>query len=46
MLTGVFPPTYGDIFINGLSIVENRSELLDQCGVCNQVFIHPFIIID
>ena len=38
MLTGVFPPTYGDIYVNGLSIIEHRSELLEQCGVCNQVW--------
>ena len=37
MLTGVYPPTYGDIYVDGVSAVQSPTIIQDNCGVCNQV---------
>lgn len=36
MLTGVFPPTYGDIFVQGESITSMSFAIQDRTGICNQ----------
>lgn len=36
MLTGVYQPTYGDIFVDGISAVTDPISVQDSCGVCNQ----------
>ena len=37
MLTGVYSPTYGDIYVDGVSAVQSPTIIQDNCGVCNQV---------
>lgn len=36
MLTGVYSPTYGDIYVDGVSAVQSPTIIQDNCGVCNQ----------
>lgn len=36
MLTGVFPPTYGEIFLCGQNLQKNREMIRDRFGVCRQ----------
>lgn len=32
----MFPPTYGDIFVEGQSISEMSYDIQDHTGICNQ----------
>ena len=36
MLTGVYQPTYGDIFVDGTSAVMDPLGIQESCGICNQ----------
>ena len=36
MLTGVYQPTYGDIYVDGTSAVIDPLGIQESCGVCNQ----------
>ena len=36
MISGIFPPDYGDILFNGKSLVTNRQYLFENIGLCQQ----------
>ena len=36
MLTGVYPPTYGEIYLCGQNLQKNREMIRDRFGVCRQ----------
>ena len=36
MLTGVYPPTYGEIYLCGHNLQKNREMIRDRFGVCRQ----------
>lgn len=33
----MFPPTFGDIYVQGDSITQVRHEIQERTGICNQV---------
>ena len=40
LLTGVYPSTYGDIFVEGQSVSQSHSTIQERFGVCTQVFMN------
>ena len=36
MISGVFPPDEGDIFLNGISLITNKEYLYENIGLCQQ----------
>lgn len=37
LLTGVYPTTYGDIYVEGQSVSQSHSSIQERFGVCTQV---------
>ena len=40
MISGIFPPDEGDIFLNGKSLITNKNYLYENIGLCQQEDIY------